>query len=72
VVPRALLGAIPVMALLLWFKLGWQVHSFAGLFASGVAMALLFAVVWVAFVYRGDPYLDVRAPFMRLRAWGRA
>jgi len=72
VVPRAMLGAIPVMALLLWFKLEWQVQSFAGLFASGVAMALLFAVVWIAFVYRGDPYLDVRAPFMRLRVWGRA
>jgi O-antigen/teichoic acid export membrane protein len=72
VAPRAALGAMPVMALLLWFKLGWQVQSFVGLFASGVAMMLLFGVIWVAFVYRGDPYVDVRAPFMRLRAWGRA
>jgi O-antigen/teichoic acid export membrane protein len=72
VAPRAALGAMPVMALLLWFKLGWQVHSFVGLFASGVAMVLVFVVIWVAFVYRGDPYIDVRAPFMRLRAWGRA
>jgi O-antigen/teichoic acid export membrane protein len=72
VVPRAALGAVPVMTLLLWFKLELQVRGFAGLFASGVAMVLLFAVVWVAFVYRGDPYIDIRAPFMRLRAWGRA
>ena len=72
VVPRAALGAMPVMALLLWFKLEWEVRSFAGLFASGVAMVLVFALVWVAFVYRGDPYIDVRAPFLRLRAWSRA
>jgi O-antigen/teichoic acid export membrane protein len=72
VVPRAALGAVPVMALLLWFKFEFQVRGFAGLFASGVAMMLLFAVVWVAFVYRGDPYIDTRAPFTRLRAWGRA
>jgi hypothetical protein len=72
VVPRAALGALPVVALLLWFKLGWQVHGFGGLFVSGVAMMVLFAAIWVAFVYRGDPYVDVRAPLVRLRAWSRA
>jgi len=35
-------------------------HGFVALIASGVAMVLVFACVWVFFVYRGDPYLDLR------------
>jgi O-antigen/teichoic acid export membrane protein len=72
VVPRATLGALPVLALLLWFKLQWQVSGLTELAAAGVAMGMLFAVIWVAFVYRRDPYVDLRAPFLRLRAWSRA
>jgi O-antigen/teichoic acid export membrane protein len=67
VVPRAALGALPVLALLLWFRLGMQVQGVTGLFAAGLAMVLLFGVTWVFFVYRNDPYIDLRGRF-RARA----
>jgi len=72
VVPRAALGALPILALLVWFKAGLSVSSFTGLAAAGVAMAIAFGVVWVLFVYRNDPYVDVRSPLLRLRGWSRA
>ena len=68
VVPRAVVGAVPALALLLWFKLRLDVQSFMGLAAAGSAMVLSFAVTWVAFVYRHDPYVDLRAQLVRLRA----
>jgi O-antigen/teichoic acid export membrane protein len=72
VVPRAAVGALPVLALLLWFKLGLHVQSIAGLLAAGSAMVLLFGVTWVLFVYRDDPYVDLRPHLLRLRVWSRA
>jgi O-antigen/teichoic acid export membrane protein len=72
VVPRALVGGLPVLALLLWFRLGVEVETFAGLAIAGAAMGLLFALIWVLFVYRNDPYVDVKAPFVRIRSWSRA
>jgi len=72
VVPRATLGALPVLALLLWFKLDLDVRSLGGLAGAGVAMLLLFAVTWVFFVYRNDPYIDLRGRVARLRVGGRA
>ena len=71
VVPRALLGAVPVLALLLWFRDGLDVRTFAALVAAGVVMTLVFALTWVFFVYRNDPHLDLRAWLPRLRAWSR-
>jgi len=72
VVPRAVLGALPVLALLLWFKLGLEVRGLVELVAAGVAMALLFGATWVFYVCRNDPYIDVRSWLLpRLRAWGR-
>jgi len=68
VVPRAVLGALPVLALLLWFKLQLDVRSLAALALAGLAMTLVFAVIWVFFVYRNDPYVDLRAWLPRLRA----
>src|SRR6266480_4959994 len=47
VVPRAVLGAFPVLALLLWFKVGLEVRSLAGLAVAGVAMVVLFGLTWV-------------------------
>jgi len=61
------LGALPVLALLLWFKLGLDVRGLVALTAAGLAMTLVFAVTWVWFVYRNDPYLDLRALLPRLR-----
>ena len=67
VVPRAALGALPVLALLLWFRLGVQVHGVIGIATAGLAMVVLFGVTWVFFVYRNDPYVDLRGRF-RARA----
>lgn len=72
VLPRATLGALPVLALLLWFKMGLGVTSLIELAAAGVGMVLVFAVVWVLFVYRDDPHVDLqgRLPWLRVRAEG--
>jgi len=69
VVPRAAIGAVPVLALLLWFKLGLEVRDLPGLAAAGSAMVLLFAVTWVFYVYRDDAYVDVGSHLARLRGW---
>jgi len=61
VVPRATLGVIPVLALLLWCRDSLDVRSLPELVGAGVAMVLVFAVTWVFFVYRNDPYMDLRA-----------
>ena len=72
VIPRAVLGAVPVLALLLWFKLGLEVRSLVELAVAGVAMALVFGVMWVFYVCRNDPYIDLWSWLLpRLRAWGR-
>jgi O-antigen/teichoic acid export membrane protein len=72
VVPRAAVGTLPVLALLLWCKRGLEVHTVSGLAGAGVAMLALFGLTWVFFVYRDDPYVDLRARLVRLRAWSRA
>jgi O-antigen/teichoic acid export membrane protein len=72
VVPRASLGALPILALLMWFRMQLQVSDISGFAVAGVAMMVLFALTWVFYVYRGDPYVDVRTHVIRLRAWGRA
>ena len=69
VIPRVVLGALPIMALLLWFKLGLEVHSFSELLSAGLAMLFLSGVIWVFFVYRNDPYLDLRGHLARLVDW---
>jgi O-antigen/teichoic acid export membrane protein len=66
VVPRALAGAVPVAALLLWFRDGLDVRGLAGLGAAGIAMLAMFGVIWVFFVYRHDPYVDVRGRLQQL------
>ena len=70
VVPRAALGGVPILALLLWCKFGLDVNTMAGLVASGSGMVLLWAITWVFFVYRQDPYVDV-AQFLQARIWSR-
>jgi O-antigen/teichoic acid export membrane protein len=70
VVPRAVLGALPSFALLVWFRVGVQVQNLPGLIAAGAAMLALFAVTWIVFVYRDDPYVDFSP--RRLLAWSRA
>ena len=73
VVPRAALGAVPSLALLIWFKVGMDVQNLVGLVVAGMAMLALYAVTWILFVYRDDPYVDLTPILVRLRAaWGRA
>jgi O-antigen/teichoic acid export membrane protein len=72
VVPRAMLGAIPPLALLLWIKLRIGVENLAGFIAAGAAMVVLFGLVWVFFVYRHDPYVELAPRLGRPRAWSRA
>jgi len=69
VIPRATVGALPVLALLLWFKLRLQVHDLAGLVTAGLAMTVVFAFTWVFYVYRDDPFVDVRTHLMRFAPW---
>ena len=71
VVPRAMLGALPVGALLLWFKTALDVRSLLALATAGVAMGAVFAASWVFFVYRIDPYIDLRG-YLRLKLSSRA
>jgi len=72
VAPRAVVGAVPALALLLWFKLSLDVQSFAGLAAAGSAMVLVFGVTCVVFIYRRDQYVDLSSRLVRFRAWSRA
>ncbi|PYM86177.1 MAG: hypothetical protein DME09_03235 [Candidatus Rokuibacteriota bacterium] len=72
VVVRAVVGALPVLALLLWFRLGLGIHTIVGLVGAGAAMVALFGVTWILFVYRNDPYVDLPGGLARLRAWSRA
>jgi O-antigen/teichoic acid export membrane protein len=69
---RASLGAIPLLALLLWFRIRCEVQSFAGLVGSGFATVLTFALIWVLFVYRNDPYVKLSGRLRRLWPWGGA
>jgi O-antigen/teichoic acid export membrane protein len=72
VFPRAMLGAVPVLGLLLWCRNELDIRGFAALAAAGIASVVLFALLSVLFVYRKDPYVDLRARLPRLWAWRRA
>lgn len=69
VIPRAVIGAVPVLGLLVWFKLGLQVREMSGLVAAGSAMVVLFAFTWVFYVYRDDPFVNLRGHLIRFRPW---
>jgi O-antigen/teichoic acid export membrane protein len=71
VVPRAAFGALPILALLVWCRVGLQVQGFLGLAAAGVATVALFALTCVVFVYHRDPLVDLMPHMGRLRAWSR-
>lgn len=72
VVPRAVVGVVPALALLLWLKAALDVRSLLAIAGAGVAMVVVLAVTLVFFVYRNDPYLDLRSFLPRpLRAPSR-
>jgi len=66
---RVAIGAVPVLLLLLWWRIYLDVHSLFGLVAAGSAMVLAFAAIWVFFVYRDDPYVDLRTYLVGRRVW---
>lgn len=55
---RAVLGAIPVVGALIAMK-QLDPEGLPYVVALGVVHCVVFAVVWVAFVYKGDPHIDV-------------
>ncbi|PYM33845.1 MAG: hypothetical protein DME15_10015 [Candidatus Rokuibacteriota bacterium] len=71
VVGRSVIGALPVLALLLWFRLGLGIHTISGLVGAGAAMVIVFGLTGILFVYRNDPYLDLPRGLARLRGWSR-
>jgi O-antigen/teichoic acid export membrane protein len=60
VIPRCTLGALPVIAGLLWIREQFAPRSFIELFLTGIVMVIGFAIIWVGFVYRGDKYVDLQ------------
>jgi O-antigen/teichoic acid export membrane protein len=64
---RCLLGSLVPLAFLAWCKLGLHVEDRVGLVSAGVAMVAVFAITWVLFVYKSDPYLDVGPALARFR-----
>ena len=56
-----------LLGVLLLLKVQLDVRGLLGLAASGVAMVVVFGVTLIFFVYRNDPYLDLRAWLPRLR-----
>ncbi|MCL5405253.1 MAG: oligosaccharide flippase family protein, partial [Deltaproteobacteria bacterium] len=64
---RSALGAVPLLALLMWLRNGWDVRSLQGLMGSFLMTALLFLAVGAFFVFRNDPYLDLFGQMRGLR-----
>jgi len=58
---RTLLACLPLVALLLWMKRAWPLESFPGVLAAGALAALLFGLLALLFIFRGDPELDLLA-----------
>ena len=69
VAARAALGAIPVAAFLYWVQRAFTLQSYARLGIAALTTAFVFGLVWVAFVLRGDPYIDVQSRLNGL--WAR-
>jgi len=72
VVPRSAIGGLPILGLLLWCRLVLDVSSIAGIIATCAAAVIAFGIIWITFVYRDDPYVDVKAYLTRMRGWSRA
>ena len=61
VVPRAAVGALVPLGVLLGVRRCAHVSGIPALLAAGLAGALVFALAWILFVYRDDPLVDLRA-----------
>ena len=63
---RAVFGALVPLASLVWFEYGLHVRGLVPLIAAGVAMVIVFALTWIYFVFKDDPYLDLRLELARV------
>ena len=62
---RAGAGVLVPLALLLAIKHGLRPASLGTLLLAGLASSAVFAAVWILFVYRNDPHLDLRGGLAR-------
>jgi O-antigen/teichoic acid export membrane protein len=69
---KSAIGALPVVALLLWCEIALDVRSLLGLAMAGAAAVMAFAIIFATFVYRDDPYVNLKTYLPRLRGWSRA
>jgi O-antigen/teichoic acid export membrane protein len=67
VVGRAVLGVIPVTLSLIACERIFDVTGYAGLAAAGVAVVIIFSLIWFFFVYRNDRYTDLEAVLLQFR-----
>jgi len=70
VVTRAAIGALVPFGALILIRQLLDPRDMPALLASGVLMTAIFAVTWLVFVYRDDPFLDVRGLLARTRTNG--
>lgn len=70
VATRPLIGALLPLAFLCAVRFGLEPRGFVPLIAAGVGSVLLFALVWIFFVYRGDRLLDLRGLLLRRASLG--
>lgn len=68
---RPILGSLPVLALLLWFRMGFEVSGLVGLASAGVTTVVVFVIIWIFFVFKGDPYVRIDKGFINKVAWRR-
>jgi O-antigen/teichoic acid export membrane protein len=72
VIPRVCIGAVPATVVLLAFQLAVEPHGIVSLAAAGLAMLTVYALTLIFFVYRNDPYLDLRSRLPALPRLRRA
>ncbi len=67
---RTTIGAIPAAIVLLWIVRELDVEKLSGLVGAGMALVMVFAGIWLVYVYRDDPYVDLWASLRRV--WERS
>lgn len=60
VIWRPMVGSIPGFALLYWALNTFDVSGLLHLVTWGLALVAVFGVVWLGFVYEGDPHVDLK------------
>jgi len=63
---RAVVGSVPPLIVLFWFKTSLDVQDLRGLGLAGVCMVMVFLVVWMTFVYRKDPLFQFQGRLLDL------